>query len=159
MVTERGDVMQESNPVLLYPIILVAGALQAWGPPMNSALRHALENPWLASLVSFLPIIAVLACLVMCIPSPLPSAKGLAAMPWWAPLGGLIGAFAVVAGLMFVSTVGAGAFAGLTITANILMSLAVDRFGLFGMPVHDLSLGRIAGAALMVAGIALVSRF
>ena len=131
--------MQEIDAVWLYPIILAAGALQAWGPPMNHALRSALENPWLASLVSFLPIVAVLACLLMCMPSPMPSAKGLATMPWWAPLGGLIGAFAVVAGLMFVSTVGAAAFAGLTITANILMSLAIDRFGLFGMPVHDLS--------------------
>ncbi len=151
--------MQEISPAWLYPVILAAGALQAWGPPMNSALRHALENPWLASMVSFLPIIAVLACLLLCFPSPLPSAKGVAAMPWWAPLGGLIGDFAVVAGLMFVSTVGAGAFAGLTITANILMSIVIDRFGLFGMPVHELSPGRIAGAALMVTGIALVSKF
>jgi transporter family-2 protein len=151
--------MQNISAVWLYPIILVAGALQAWGPPMNNALRNSLENPWLASLVSFLPIVALLACLVMCVPSPLPSADGLAAMPWWAPLGGLIGAFAVVAGLLFVDTVGAGAFAGLTITANILMSLAIDRFGLFGMQVHALSTGRIAGAALMVAGIALISRF
>jgi bacterial/archaeal transporter family-2 protein len=52
------------------------------------------------------------------------------------------------------STVGAGAFAGLTITANILMSLVIDRFGLFGMRVHELSPGRMVGAALMVAGIA-----
>jgi bacterial/archaeal transporter family-2 protein len=151
--------MQEINPLWLYPIILAAGALQAWGPPMNNALRTALENPWLASLVSFLPIVAVLACMLLCMPSPLPSAKGLATMPWWAPLGGVIGAFAVVAGLMFVGTVGAGAFAGLTITANILMSLVIDRFGLFGMRVHELGPGRMAGAALMVAGIALVSRF
>ncbi|KJC62590.1 hypothetical protein UP10_02540 [Bradyrhizobium sp. LTSPM299] len=143
----------------LYPIILAAGALQAWGPPMNNALRGALENPWLASLVSFLPVIALLSCLLLCLPSPLPSAQGLAAMPWWAPLGGVIGAFAVIAGLLFVGTVGAGAFAGLTITANILMSLAVDKFGMFGMPAHELSLGRIAGAALMVAGIALISKF
>jgi transporter family-2 protein len=80
-------------------------------------------------------------------------------MPWWAPLGGLVGAFAVVAGLLFVDKVGAGTFAGLTITANILMSLAIDKFGLFGMQVHPLSLGRIAGGALMVAGIALIARF
>jgi DNA-binding protein Fis len=33
--------------------------------------------------------------------------------PWWAPLGGVIGAFAVVAGLLFVNTVGAGTYAGL----------------------------------------------
>jgi transporter family-2 protein len=151
--------MQNISAVWLYPIILIAGALQAWGPPMNHTLRVSLGNPWLASLVSFLPIVAVLACLIMCIPTPLPTAKGLETMPWWAPLGGLIGAFAVVAGLLFVGTVGAGAFAGLTITANILMSLAIDRFGLFGMQVHELSLGRVTGAALMVAGIALISRF
>lgn len=151
--------MQNMSAIWLYPIILAAGALQAWGPPMNNALRGALENPWLASLVSFLPIVALLACIALCIPHPLPSAEGLARMPWWAPLGGLIGAFAVVAGLMFVGTVGAGAFAGLTITANVLMSLLIDKFGMFGMPVHEFNFGRIAGALLMVAGIALISRF
>jgi transporter family-2 protein len=64
-----------------------------------------------------------------------------------------------VAGLIFVGTVGAGAFAGLTITANILMSLVIDQFGLFGMETHALGAGRMAGAALMVAGIALISCF
>lgn len=151
--------MQNISAIWLYPIILVAGALQAWGPPMNNALRGALQNPWLASLVSFLPVVAFLSCLWLCLPSPLPSAQNLQAMPWWAPLGGLVGAVAVVAGLLFVGSVGAGAFAGLTITANILMSLIIDRFGLFGMAVRELSLGRIAGAVLMVAGIALISKF
>jgi bacterial/archaeal transporter family-2 protein len=151
--------MQNLSAVWLYPIILVAGALQAWGPPMNNVLRNSLENPWLASLVSFLPVVALLACLLMCLPHPLPTERGLAEMPWWAPLGGVIGAFAVLAGLLFVGKIGAGAFAGLTITANILMSLAIDRFGLFGMEVHDLSAGRIAGALMMVGGIALISRF
>jgi transporter family-2 protein len=74
---------------------------------------------------------------------------------------GLIGAFAVVAGLLFVGKVGAGAFARLTITGNILMSLVIDKFGLFGMEAHALRLPRIVGASasLMVAGIALISYF
>ena len=80
-------------------------------------------------------------------------------MPWWAPLGGIVGAFAVIAGLLFVNKVGAGAFAGLTITANILMSLAVDHFGLFGMEVHTINIWRVLGGLLMVAGIALVAMF
>jgi bacterial/archaeal transporter family-2 protein len=151
--------MQNISAAWLYPIIVIAGALQAWGPPMNNALRGAMVNPWLSSVVSFLPIVALLSILWTCQPHPLPTREGLATMPWWAPLGGVIGAFAVVAGLLFVGTVGAGAFAGLTITANILMSLAIDKFGLFGMQVHELSMGRIAGAALMVAGIALISKF
>jgi bacterial/archaeal transporter family-2 protein len=144
--------MQDLGAVWLYPIILVAGALQAWGPPMNGALRSALTNPWLASLISFLPVVALLACLALCVPRPLPTLPGISAMPWWAPLGGLAGAFAVIAGLLFVTKVGAGAFAGLTITANILMSLAIDKFGWFGMEVHPLNGWRTLGAALARIG-------
>jgi transporter family-2 protein len=59
----------------LYPLILIAGALQAWGPPMNGALRIALTNPWLASLVSFIPIVAFLFIVFACVPRPLPTAK------------------------------------------------------------------------------------
>ena len=151
--------MDKISAAWLYPIIVIAGALQAWGPPMNNALKKALVNPWLASLISFLPIIAFLGVLFICLPRTLPSSETLNHMPWWAPLGGLIGAFAVVAGLLFVGKVGAGAFAGLTITANILMSLVIDKFGLFGMETHALTIGRMAGGALMVAGIILISCF
>ena len=156
---EGGLPMKSLGTLWLYPVILVAGALQAWGPPMNGALRNALTNPWLASLVSFLPIVALLGVMLVCMPRPLPTVEGIGGMPWWAPLGGLAGAFAVIAGLLFVNKVGAAAFAGLTITANILMSLVIDQFGLFGMEVHHLSLWRMVGGALMVVGIALVAAF
>ena len=146
------------NVLWLYPLIMAAGALQAWGPPMNGALRTSLSNPWLASLASFLPVVACLMIVLVCVPRPSPTAAGVSSTPWWAPLGGLIGAFAVVAGLLFVDKVGAGAFAGLTITANILMSLAIDHFGWFNLPAHHMNAGRTLGAALIVGGIALISR-
>ena len=151
--------MENISSAWLYPIILVAGVLQAWGPPMNGALRQSLANPWLSSLVSFLPIIALLMVLWFCLPRPMPTAHGIAGMPWWAPLGGIVGALAVICGLLFVDKVGAGAFAGLTITANILMSLAIDQFGLFGMEQHSMNTGRSIGAALMVSGIVLIAKF
>jgi transporter family-2 protein len=106
----------------------------------------ALVNPWLGSLVSFLPSVAFLGVVLTCLPRLFPNTDSLAQMPWWAPLGGLLGAFAVVAGLLFVGKVGAGAFAGLTITANILMSFSIDNFGLSGMEIHALSMGRIIEA-------------
>ena len=43
--------------------------------------------------------------------------------------------------------------------AVVLMSLGIDKYGMFGMTAHDLSPGRMAGAVLMVAGIALISKF
>nr|WP_321986269.1 DMT family transporter [uncultured Lichenicoccus sp.] len=151
--------MQNISSAWLYPIILIAGALQAWGPPMNGALRKSLTNPWLASTVSFLPIVALLVVLFLCLPRPLPTSDGVNSMSWWAPLGGLVGSFAVITGLLFVDKIGAGPFAGLTITANILMSLAVDQFGLFGIQQHSLTIWRILGGALMTGGIVLIAMF
>jgi transporter family-2 protein len=86
-------------------------------------------------------------------PHPLPTGEGIAAS------GGDGRRGAVVASLLFVGQVGTGTFGGLTITANILMSLLIDKYGWFGMTIHDLSPGRAAGAILMVAGIVLISRF
>jgi transporter family-2 protein len=126
---------------------------------MNGALRNALENPWLASTVSFVPIVVLLLVVWYFQPNPMPSWRDVSAMPWWAPLGGVVGAFAVIMGLLFVNKVGAGPFAGLTITANILMSLVIDHFGLFGIEQHSLNLWRVLGGALMTAGIVLISAF
>lgn len=114
----------------LYPLIVIAGVLQALGNSMNAQLNQSLRNPWLASLVSFLLIIAFFVC-----------------------------AFAVFMGLVFVSKIGAGAFNGTLITANIIASLVIDHYGLLNMPEHPISIPRVIGGALMVVGISLISRF
>jgi transporter family-2 protein len=73
--------MQDIGAAWLYPLILLAGALQARGPPMNGVLRNALTNPWLASIVSFVPVVALLAVLWLCQLRPVPTSEGLANMP------------------------------------------------------------------------------
>ncbi len=42
----------------LYFLIIFAGILQAMGNSMNAQLRNSLQNPWLASIVSFGLILA-----------------------------------------------------------------------------------------------------
>ena len=143
----------------LYPFILFAGVLQAAGNSMNGQLNKSMNNPWLAATVSFGLIVFVFAALFAIMPRPLPTEQGIAEMPWWAPVGGLTGAVAVFAGLLFVNRIGAGPFNGLLITANILFSLAIDNFGLLNMEVHALNVWRVLGGALMVAGIALIAVF
>jgi transporter family-2 protein len=147
------------NPILLYPFILVAGALQAAGNSMNARLRIGLVNPWLAAAVSFSLIVFVFVTLFLVMPMPLPGLPDLEKMPWWAPLGGIAGAVAVFGGLVLVDKVGAGPFNGLLITANILTSLCIDQFGLLGMQTHAQGAPHWIGAALMVGGIALIARF
>ncbi len=147
------------NPKLLYPFIVVAGALQAIGVVWNAQLRGALVNPWLAALVSFLPVVFVFVLVFLLRPKPLPQRADIEGVRWWMPLAGLTGAVAVFAGLLFVDKVGAGAFNGLLITANLLTSVALDHFGWLGMKQVHAGPARLGGAALMVTGIVLISLF
>jgi bacterial/archaeal transporter family-2 protein len=156
---EGGDEGRGLGGRLLLPFVLGAGALQALGVVWNAQLRAALVNPWLAAAVSFLPILFVFLAILAVRPLPLPGRADLVRMPWWAPLGGLAGAVAVFGGLLFVDTVGAGAFNGLLITANLCTSIAMDHFGWLGMPVCRAGARRLAGAGLMAGGILLISLF
>lgn len=147
------------NSVWIYPFIILGGVLQAAGAPINGMLKNSLANPWLASAVSFL-LVTFLAVTLFCLqPHPLPTLADLKDMKWWAPLGGIVGAVAVFAGLTLVQKVGVGAVNGLTICANLLASIAIDHFALLGVPDHPLSWLRALGALLMVGGVALVMRF
>ena len=69
--------------IWLYPVIVIAGMLQALGPPMNGQLRQSLVNPWLATLVSFGLVLALFHHCRRHIPPPSADGAGLAAMPWW----------------------------------------------------------------------------
>jgi transporter family-2 protein len=81
-------------------------------------------NPWLASTVSFALITFFFTSLFLIMPHPLPTVTDLANMPWWAVIGGLVGA---------------GPFVGFTVTAALIASLVIDHFGWFRMDVHPLN--------------------
>jgi transporter family-2 protein len=146
------------NASWIYPFIILGGALQSCGAAMNAQLFQSLGNKWLANAVSFALILAFFFCLFAMFPNPLPIGESLANMPWWAPLGGLVGAVQVYAGLTLVQKVGAGPLVGLTVTAALITSLVLDHYGWFHMPVHALNVWRIAGALLIVGGIALIAK-
>ncbi len=149
--------MTSTSTLWLFPLIVAGGVLQAMGGPMNNALRVSLVNPWLATLVSFVLIVPIFLVIAAVFVRPLPTVAGLANMPWWAPLGGIVGAVAVVAGLLYIGTVGAGTYAALTVSANLLMSILIDHFGWFGITAHSITPQRAIGAVVLVAGVILVT--
>ena len=142
----------------IIPFILVGGALQSAGAAMNGQLNKSLVNPWLASAVSFALITFFFTGVFFLQPHPLPTLKDLSTMPWWAPLGGLIGAVQVYAGLTLVTRVGAGPFVALTVSAALISSIVIDHFGWFRMQPHTITLPRILGVVLLVGGVTLISR-
>jgi transporter family-2 protein len=147
------------NTSWIIPFIILGGALQTCGAAMNGQLNKAVVNPWLASAISFALITFFFTGAFFMMPNPLPTSKDLAVMPWWAVIGGLVGAVQVYAGLTLVTRVGAGPFVALTVTAALIMSLVIDHFGWFGMAYHPLNMWRILGGLLLLGGVTLIARF
>lgn len=147
------------NAGWIIPFIVLGGALQTCGAAMNGQLYKHLANPWLASAISFALITIFFIAAFLIVPKPLPTAKDIASMPWWAVVGGLVGAVQVYAGLTLVNRVGAGTFMGFTVTSALIMSLVIDHFGWLRVAPHPITPLRALGGALMVGGVVLISRF
>jgi transporter family-2 protein len=149
--------MTSTSTLWLFPLIAAGGALQAVGGPMNNTLRVSLVNPWLATLVSFGLIVPIFLVIAAVFVRPLPTVAGIAGMPWWAPLGGIVGALAVVCGLLFIGTIGAGTYAALTVSANLITSLVIDHNGWLGVTAHPITPSRAIGAVVLVTGVILIT--
>ena len=147
------------NAGWILPFIILGGALQSCGAAMNGQLHKSLMNPWLASTVSFALITFFFMGAFLIMPHPLPTTKDLAMMPWWAAVGGLVGAVQVYAGLTLVNRVGAGPLMGFTVTAALIASLAIDHFGWFRMDQHPITPLRALGGLLLVGGVTLIAKF
>jgi transporter family-2 protein len=138
----------------LAALIIGCGApLQAG---INASLARSLGHPLLAAasntVVASLAVLLVMALLRV---AP-PSLKTVLGAPWWAWCGGLIGGFAVFGALYFAPRMGAAAYVSVTIMGIMASSLLIDHFGIAGFQVHTLTLPKLAGAGLVVAGMALI---
>jgi transporter family-2 protein len=82
-----------------------------------------------------------------------PSSETLRQTPWWNWIGGPLGALIVLGGATLVSELGAALFLALVVAGQLLTSLLLDHFALLGLPEQPMTLGRVLGAALVVAGV------
>jgi bacterial/archaeal transporter family-2 protein len=138
---------------------VVAGAAIALQAGVNTELARWVGSPIRASFVSFVVGAVALGLLSAAILKPLPSGSRLADAPWWAWVGGLLGAFYVVGSVVTAPRLGAATLVAAVIAGQIVSSLLIDQFGWVGFREHPVSAGRLAGVALVFAGVALVRIF
>jgi transporter family-2 protein len=145
---------------MLYLFAAVAGVLNAVQAGANAGLGKALENKMAAG-VAVVAINLAAMLLIGAASGQLgwPGLQRIAAAPWWAWLGGAIGAIYLLSQLFVAGQVGSGVFIALTVTATVAMSLVLDHYGLLGFDVRPASWGRIAGALFMCVGLGLIAKF
>src|SRR4051794_14329797 len=123
-------------PILLALVAIAAGILNTLQTGANASLNKALDQPILAAF-----IVAFTNAGISPLAAPSrglggPGSERIAAVPWWAWLGGAMGGIYVLAMILLADRLGAAIFTGLTVTAAIIASLVLDHFGWLGFVQH-----------------------
>lgn len=143
--------------LLLLLFAVVAGSFLPLQAGVNARLAHFVGGPVRASMISFVVGAAALFLVVVLFYRSSGNRAGDA--PWWAWVGGLLGAFYVTATVVVPVRIGAAAFFGILVAAQLVTSVLVDQFGWVGFPQREVSPLRLVGVGLLVAGALLVRLF
>jgi transporter family-2 protein len=134
-----------------------AGCLVGMQAPINSRLGRAVGSVQAASF-SFVVGTVALLLIATVVHGGLGSLGHVGRAPWWAFVGGLLGAVYVTVAILAVRTLGASGLTAVVIAGQLAISVAIDRFGLLGIARQSISAQRILGLVLLAVGVVLVVR-
>lgn len=143
---------------LLWALLgVVGGACIAIQSPINAELARGLGFPPAAAAMSFLAGAIILGLITVAAVQGASIQLDWRAPPLWMfAAGGCLGAVYVTAAILLTPRIGAAAVMALAVAGQLLAGLLLDRIGFLGMAVRELTLGRVAGAVLLVAGVVMI---
>ncbi|MEM1412804.1 MAG: DMT family transporter [Pseudomonadota bacterium] len=123
---------------------------------INARLSDGFDHPIWATTVTFIVgMIGLLAWLAVTRQLGAANWSGAMALPWWAWIGGLMGAVYVCLTIVTVPVVGPTALVVLLILGQMVAGTALDHFGILTEP-EPVSLQKVGGLALVFVGTWLV---
>ncbi len=148
--------MRPSAFLTLAALAALAGASFVVQAAVNANLRSSLGSAFWAAFVSYAGGTLVMAVVLLLARAPWPKADAVWGSAWLSWTGGLWGSGYVVVLILLLPRLGAAATLSLFIAGQMLVSVAFDQFGVLGVPRQPVDLFRVAGAALVVCGVALI---
>ena len=137
-------------------LAVLTGALVPLQLAFNGQLGVALKGPFMASFFVFLTGLLATGLVILATRTSWPDMGDIRAVPATAWLGGLIATIYILAIVYLVPKLGVGTSAVLIIAGQLVTALVLDHLGAFGTQQVPLSVWRLAGAGLVVAGAVLV---
>lgn len=141
-------------------LALIAGAVLPIQGAINAQLRADVDAAIAVGAFSFVVATGAMALALaaaLAFGAPRPTLDRLTYIPWWGWLGGACGATYVTSVFLLIPEIGAAPVIALTVAGQQLASLAVDRYGLLRLPRRRVLLRRLAGVAVLLTGVALVT--
>jgi bacterial/archaeal transporter family-2 protein len=145
---------------LLAPFALLLGVVLTTQVATNAQLGKALGNEYIPAAVNMAIGLVATGLLTWSLTPEWPSREVLRAAPWYTWFaGGLMGTIYLTGTILLAPKLGAGELIGLIIAGQLGFSVLLDHFGWIGFAQHSASPARLAGCALMIAGVFLISKF
>ncbi|RYF62842.1 MAG: DMT family transporter [Cytophagaceae bacterium] len=123
---------------------------------VNSNLRLALNNPLLASLISFGTGFFTLLIVHLSTRGSIPPMAVFRSLAWWKWTGGVIGALYVTTVILSVPRIGTANLVSLSVAGQLIAAVVLDHYGLLGFTQHPANTWRLMGIVLILAGVWLV---
>ena len=142
---------------MLVIIAMLMGMLFPVQTAANARMRASVGPALVVTLISF-SVSTVLLCgvsLVCRIPI-VPTTAQITAVPWWGWTGGIIALFTITVAIYLFKALGQLQTIILPLLGQLLFSLVIDHFGLFGSAHIPLSTPRIAAMCLLISGVTLI---
>jgi bacterial/archaeal transporter family-2 protein len=140
----------------LYVLALGAGVSVAVQQVLNGGLRTALGSPAWAGFISYVGGLLTMIVVLLVLGEHLPSWKAVANTPWWAWSGGVLGGVFILLMILLLPSLGAATLIALVVAGQMATAITLDHFGAFGLAQHPISISRLLGAALLIAGVILI---
>jgi transporter family-2 protein len=144
--------------ILFYLLPVFAGIAITIQSGINSQLRTAIQHPLMAAFISFVVGTVALGLLLIFSKDALPGLSQYSTINWYKYTGGLLGAFVVTVTLLSVAEIGAGNMFVLIVAGQLITAVLMDHFGILGMRSNPVSLQKLLGICLLVAGAYLVNK-
>ncbi len=145
--------------VIFLLIALTAGAVLPLQANFNVEMGKAAKEPVFAGFISFLIGTIGLLGYLFFIRYDTGSLKTVTSVNWYVWSAGILGAFYVVAVIILTPKLGTALTFGLVVTGQMLLSVILDHYGLFGTSTHTISWQRLVGVILLITGVVLIRKF
>lgn len=143
-------------------LILFAGLAGACLPiqsAVNAGLARHATPLWAAAISASISTVTLALLAAGPMRAPFPTAGVLGAAPAWTWVGGLLGCVILLGMMTVAPRLGTATMVASVVAGQMACSLLLDHFGWLGLPLQPLTLGKVAGAAAVCAGVALIRAF
>ncbi len=144
--------------IIFYLLPVLIGVAMTIQSGINAQLQSHLNQPLLTAFLSFLGGLILLGVILLVVRKPLPLVADFREIKWYYYTGGLLGAFVVYAVIISVHKIGAANMFVVIVAGQLITAVIMDHFSMLGLKENPVTLQKLLGILLVIAGAWLVNK-